>query len=200
VALGLVHARTRSDRRCRACFSSAGTLGGPAPAQMPGANSRSPLKHTQPQGIPRQPRGLSQNPRAECAARLEGQRQGIPERAHLAEWSSPKMDWLSISAEVAPGPILDPLPLPHPGPDGDTPGQLPGAALSGTTADAAAPPLRSAWLGSLPEDGPSLLFVALGCMGLGAPVEALTPSLPSGEGLLSAPLGQVSCPGLVDLG
>lgn len=110
------------------------------------------------------------------------------------------MDWLSISAEVAPGPILDPLPLPHPGPDGDTLGQLPGAALSGATADAAAPPLRSAWLSSLPEDGLSLLFVALGCMGLGAPVEALTPSLPSREGLLSAPLGQVSCPGLVDLG
>ena len=168
--MALGHARTGSDQRCRACFSSAGTLGGYAPAQMPVAKSRSPLKLTHPQGVPRQPGSLSQNPRAECAARLEGQRQGSPERAHLAEQSSPRMDWLGISAEVAPGPILDQLPLPHPGPDGDTPGQPPGAALSGTTADAAAPPLHSALLGSLPEDGLCLLSVALVWTGLGAQV------------------------------
>lgn len=51
MALGLVHARTESDQRGRVCFSSAGTLGGPAPAQMPGAKSRSPLNSLIPKGF-----------------------------------------------------------------------------------------------------------------------------------------------------
>lgn len=177
VALGLVHTRTGSGWRRRARLVQWGYW---VDLRLPSCRVQGAEPPSSSLSLKGPGTETAQEPLPEPECRMCGWVRGtgtgrLKAGSGLVErfWGpSPRMDWLDIFIEVAPGPILDQCHLPHPGPDGDRRGHPSGvafsASLSGTTSDAATPLLRSAWLCSLPTDGLSFLSVASVCKGLGA--------------------------------